>query len=129
MDNEKHIEDSCSTFIVHEEQVKKAGTDLLSGITSLNMADFFKILGDNTRIMILSALSKTELCVCDICSLLNMHQSAVSHQLKILRLSRLIKSRKEGRMVYYSLADHHIEDIFRFAKEHVSEPMYPEAQK
>jgi ArsR family transcriptional regulator, lead/cadmium/zinc/bismuth-responsive transcriptional repressor len=129
MDNKNHIEDSCSTFIVHDENVKRAREDLLSGITSLNMSDFFKILGDNTRIMILSALSNTELCVCDICRLLNMQQSAVSHQLKLLRMSRLIKSRKDGRMVYYSLADHHVEDIFRFALEHVSEPMYPGAEQ
>jgi ArsR family transcriptional regulator, lead/cadmium/zinc/bismuth-responsive transcriptional repressor len=120
--NKKSIQkDACSAFGVHEDRIARAKKNLPNDDSVHELADFFKILGDPTRIRILSALSKEELCVCDLFVLLGMDQSAVSHQLKMLRLSRLVKARREGRMMYYSLADHHIEEIFKCGKEHISE--------
>ncbi|MBO5223534.1 MAG: helix-turn-helix transcriptional regulator [Clostridia bacterium] len=86
-----------------------------------DMAELFKVFGDSTRVRILSALFYSELCVCDICSVLNMTKSAISHQLRILRQTKLVKSRREGKEVFYSLADGHIEKIFAMAKEHLEE--------
>jgi DNA-binding transcriptional ArsR family regulator len=125
--NKKTVQkDVCSAFGVHEDRIARAKKSLPNDASVHELADFFKILGDPTRIRILSALSKEELCVCDLFVLLGMDQSAVSHQLKMLRLSRLVKARREGRMMYYSLADHHIEGIFKYGKEHIQEG--PESQ-
>jgi DNA-binding transcriptional ArsR family regulator len=86
-----------------------------------DLAELFKVFGDSTRIKILWALGKAEMCVCDIASLLNTTQSAVSHQLRILRQSRLVKNRKEGKVVYYSLDDEHVGQIFEQGIAHISE--------
>ena len=85
------------------------------------LADFFKLFGDPTRIKILFALGASELCVSDIAALLHMNQSAVSHQLRILRQSRLIKSRKVGKLVFYSLNDRHIKHVLAQGFEHITE--------
>lgn len=87
----------------------------------MDLASLFKVFGDATRIKIIYSISQGELCVCDIADAIGMSQSAVSHQLKYLKLSRLIKSRKEGKEVYYSLDDAHIESIFSEALDHVKE--------
>ena len=79
----------------------------------------FKALADPTRVRIISVLAQTELCVCDLAATLGMSQSAVSHQLRLMRRMRLVKNRKAGRMVYYSLDDEHIDDLFRRGLEHV----------
>jgi ArsR family transcriptional regulator, lead/cadmium/zinc/bismuth-responsive transcriptional repressor len=121
MNNKSTQKDVCSAFGVHEDRIARAKKNLPNDNAVNEMAEFYKILGDPTRIRILSALSKEELCVCDLFVLLAMDQSAVSHQLKMLRMSRLVKARREGRMMYYSLADHHIEEIFKCGKEHISE--------
>ncbi|MCA5960601.1 metalloregulator ArsR/SmtB family transcription factor [Blautia sp. RD014234] len=85
------------------------------------LADLFKVFGDPTRIRILYALSAGELCVCDIASVLNMTQSAISHQLRVLKQIKLVKFRREGKTVYYSLADAHVETILSQGLEHVQE--------
>ena len=87
-----------------------------------DVADTFRILGDPTRIRILDALSGGELCVCDIASLAVISESAVSHQLRLLRSMRLVKSRRAGRLVFYALDDHHIIELLRQAHTHVEEP-------
>jgi ArsR family transcriptional regulator, lead/cadmium/zinc/bismuth-responsive transcriptional repressor len=128
MNKKSSQKDVCSAFGVHEDRIARAKKNLPNDSSVQDMAEFFKILGDPTRIRILSALSKEELCVCDLFVLLAMDQSAVSHQLKMLRLSRLVKARREGRMMYYSLADHHIEGIFKYGREHISEGPEPMAK-
>lgn len=85
------------------------------------MSDFFKVMGDGTRIQLLWALDECEMCVGDLAVLLNMTKSAVSHQLKVLRTAKLVKTTKQGKNVYYSLDDHHIKTILEKALEHVEE--------
>jgi ArsR family transcriptional regulator len=87
----------------------------------LDLADLFKVFGDSTRVRILCALFQAELCVCDIAALLGMSTSAISHQLRILKQSKLIKNRRDGKVVYYSLDDDHVKNIFNQGLEHVSE--------
>ncbi len=87
-----------------------------------DVADFFKMFADSTRIRILWALEESEMCVCDLAVLLNMTKSAISHQLKTLRMAKLVKSRREGKVIFYSLCDDHIKDILLKALEHVDEP-------
>lgn len=105
--------DRCEETIIHEEHVRAAQERLVSDLTATHLAELFKALGDPTRVRLLSALRSTgaELCVCDIAATLGMSQSAVSHQLRLLRTLRLVKYRKEGRMVYYSLDDEHVERL------------------
>lgn len=86
-----------------------------------DMAELFKVFGDSTRIKILYILSQYEMCVCDIASVLSMTQPAVSYQLKVLKQAKLIKNRRAGKTVYYSLADSHVETIIGMAKEHLEE--------
>ncbi len=111
--------DLCVETIIDEENVKKAEQALLNGLQATYLADTFKALADPTRIRIISILLHTELCVCDLAATLGMTQSAVSHQLRHMRQMRLVKSRKEGRMVYYSLDDEHISDLYQRGLEHV----------
>ena len=86
-----------------------------------DLADLFKVFGDSTRVRIICALFESEMCVCDIAAVLNMTQSAISHQLRVLKQARLVKYRRSGKTVYYSLADDHIQNIFNQAFEHVME--------
>ena len=111
---------SCEP-LAHESavsEVKKAMPDeaLLTGV-----AELFKVFGDPTRSRIICALQAAELCVCDIANLLDMSSSAISHQLRILKQSRVVNSRREGKTVYYSLADEHIKSLFDTALMHMSE--------
>lgn len=112
---------SCDCEVIHSEVVEKVKNELESDEVIFNLADFYKIFGDTTRIKILCALDKNEMCVCDISSILNMTISAVSHQLKILRESNLVKTKREGKVVYYSLADEHVKEIIECGLEHVLE--------
>ena len=99
----------CECTVIHQEvidKIKLPEEELL-----YDLGDFFKILGDSTRIKILSALFQSEMCVCDIAALLGMTQSAISHQLRVLKQGRLVKHRKKGKVVYYSLDDDHIKHI------------------
>jgi len=89
--------------------------------TFYDLADLFKVFGDSTRIKILWALDEAEMCVCDIATLLNMTQSAISHQLRVLKQANLVKNRKEGKIVYYSLDDDHVKQIFDQGLIHINE--------
>jgi DNA-binding transcriptional ArsR family regulator len=113
--------DVCQSRIVNHKKVEKVKEQMIQNDTISRLSETFGALSDPTRVKILHALSKTELCVCDISAILDMTISAVSHQLRILRNMRLVKFRKEGKMVYYSLDDQHILKLFKVATEHVKE--------
>lgn len=112
---------SCDCSVVHEDAVKRVGAAMPEGAFFLKIAEFFKILGDPTRIKIIYALEQGELCVCDISSVLGMTKSAVSHQLSLLRKANLVKYRRDGKNVFYSLSDQHISAIFEAGRDHVGE--------
>ncbi len=111
----------CECEELHPERIAAKRGEMPEDATLYDLADFFKIFGDSTRISILFAIDGCELCVCGIASLLGMTKSAVSHQLKILRQSALVKYRKVGKNVFYSLADEHVRDIIEKALEHIKE--------
>ncbi len=111
----------CENNVVHESVVEKVAKNIADEDLLYDVAELFKIFGDSTRIRILSALLQEELCVCDICSLLNMTKSAVSHQLRILRQAKLVKNRRSGKEIYYSLDDDHVAKIINLALEHAQE--------
>ena len=111
----------CGYLCVHEKTVAQVLRDMPDDETLYDLAELFKIFGDSTRIKILYALFEAELCVCDIAQLLNLSQSAVSHQLRVLKASRLVKPRREGKTVFYSLADDHVRKIIAQGMEHISE--------
>lgn len=115
----KKMEDICEVFCFNAEAVNEVKKKMLPPDEVLRLAETFKVLGDRTRINILHALSFRELCVCDLSTVLNMSSSAVSHQLRILRNARLVKYRREGKMVYYSLDDEHINNLFDQGLQHV----------
>ena len=120
MTDSKRLE-LCEEHVVHETTVRQAGEHMPEGRTLDRLAELFKLFGDPTRVRILCALFESEMCVCDIAQLLNMNQSAISHQLKILKQSRLVKSRREGKAVFYSLADGHVRTIINQGLEHIEE--------
>lgn len=111
----------CEYEHVHDEVVEQVSVDMPDEDLLYDAAELFKIFGDSTRIRILSALTKAELCVCDICTLLNMTKSAVSHQLRILRQSKLVRNKRVGKEVYYSLDDEHVYSIINLALDHLKE--------
>lgn len=113
--------DSCSFTVIHEEKVRKVKEHLPEEEVLYDLAELFKVFGDSTRIKILCALFEEEMCVCDISSLLGVSQSAISHQLRVLKQARLVKFRREGKIVYYSLADDHIKHIFDQGLNHILE--------
>lgn len=113
--------ESCDCTIIHNDIVEMVKANLLTEEKSYDLSEFFKVFGDNTRIKIIHALSMEEMCVCDISALLNISRSAISHQLKGLRQSKLVKPRKEGKVVYYSLDDDHIKQIFNQGLQHINE--------
>lgn len=114
-------ESICDCDIIHEDKVMSAKANMLNESTLLDIASFYKALSDSTRIKIINLLEKNELCVCDISVILNMTKSAVSHQLKNLKEMNLIKSRKKGKEVWYSLADEHVSKVFDISLEHILE--------
>lgn len=111
----------CKSCTIHSEVVKKVQANMTNDDKLKDLAIFFKAFGDDTRIKIINALLISEMCVCDLASLFNVTQSAVSHQLKMLKQLRLVKYRREGKVVYYSLDDCHIKNIFEQALNHVNE--------
>lgn len=111
----------CSCEVIHEEVVAQVRSQMPNKETFARLADFYKMFSDSTRIQILQALEYSEMCVCDLAVLLGMTKSAISHQLKSLRLSNLVKYRKEGKVVYYSLADDHVKTILDQGFIHVHE--------
>ncbi len=118
MPNNNEIE-KCEFLFVHEETVRKVREKMPEEDTLYDLAEFFKIFGDSTRIRILYALFEQELCVCDIAGLLNLSQTAVSHQLRILKTNKLVKARRDGKTVFYSLDDSHVHDILDMGIEHL----------
>jgi DNA-binding transcriptional ArsR family regulator len=113
--------DVCSVVCIHPEKVDRARTRMVSEGTAERLAELFKVLADPTRVRILSALQHGELCVCDLAAAISASQSAVSHQLRLLRVARLVKVRREGKMAFYSLDDDHVRHLFREGLEHVAE--------
>jgi len=111
----------CDCEVIHEETVRKIRKKMPKDEDFYDLADLYKMFADSTRVRILWALSCNEMCVCDIAVLLEMTKSAISHQLKSLRLSNLVKYDKRGKEVYYSLADSHVKDIFKKGFEHIHE--------
>lgn len=119
---ERQEEALCCDFMhVHEEIVDKVVEVMPEEEQLLDLAEFFKVFGDSTRIKILYVLSQSEMCVCDIATLLQMGQSAISHQLRVLKQMRLVKFRREGKTIFYSLSDDHIQMILAQGMEHIEE--------
>lgn len=111
----------CDCEMIHEEVVENARAKMPDEDELYDLADFFKIFGDSTRVKIIWALDEQEMCVCDIAALLNMSKSAISHQLRTLKQADLVKHRRDGKVVYYSLKDDHVKDIFEKGMEHIRE--------
>lgn len=113
--------DLCEVFSTDEQRTARVRDGLVNESTAATLAETFRALGDPTRVRILDALSQSELCVCEIASVVGMSESAVSHQLRLLRSLRIVRSRRQGRMVSYALDDHHITHLFAQARRHVEE--------
>lgn len=111
----------CETQHVHENLVHQIEDGMPSEEMMKSLAEFYKVFGDMTRIKILCVLSQTELCVCDLAEVTGMTQSAISHQLRMLKQMKLVKNRRDGKTVYYSLADDHIQSILNQGLEHIAE--------
>ena len=111
----------CDTVEVHEDLLKIVKETMPDEKELNDLADLFKIFGDYTRIRILFVLFEAEVCVCDLAQVLHMTQSAISHQLKILKQSKLVKNRREGKSIFYSLADDHVRSIIAQGREHIEE--------
>ncbi len=121
MDKEFSDEFKCEVTTVHQNLVDQVRHNRPKEEKLYDLAELFKVFGDTTRIKIIWALFETEMCVCDIASLLDMTQSAISHQLRVLKQARLVKPRREGKNMYYSLDDEHIEAIFYQGMKHINE--------
>ena len=111
---------SCDCNIIHQDKVNNVIESMPSDKTFLHLADLFKLIGDTTRCRILFTLDKNEMCVCDIANVLDMTKSAVSHQLAVLRKSNIVKCRRSGKEVYYTLDDDHINKLFEIGLEHIN---------
>lgn len=111
----------CDCEVIHADIVNEVKKRIPHDEDIYDLSDFFKVLGDSTRMKIIWALDESEMCVCDIAVLLNMTKSAISHQLRALRNANLVKFRKEGKTVYYSLKDDHVRDIYEIGMEHIKE--------
>lgn len=118
MANEELI---CDCEVIHADIVNEVKARMPCEEDIYDLSDFFKVLGDSTRMKIIWALDESEMCVCDIAVLLNMTKSAISHQLRALRNANLVKFRKEGKTVFYSLKDQHVRDIYEIGMEHIKE--------
>ena len=114
-------EELCESNEIHEDLLKIVDETLPEETELYDLAELFKVFGDSTRIRILFALFEAEVCVCDLAKALNMTQSAISHQLRILKQNKLVKSRREGKSIFYSLADDHVRTIINQGREHIEE--------
>jgi DNA-binding transcriptional ArsR family regulator len=112
---------SCDCELIHREAVEAVSGKALPSDSYQKLADLFKMFADGTRVRLLHALEQKELCVCDLAALLGVTKSAVSHQLKSLKMANLVKFRREGQVVYYSLADDHVKTILDIGLEHINE--------
>ena len=113
--------DVCSGNVIHKDKIKEVKSVIPKDEELYDLSEFFKVFGDLTRIKIICALFQTEMCVCDLAELLGVTQSAISHQLKTLKIARLVRYRREGKIVYYSLDDEHIKHIFDEGLKHIRE--------
>ena len=120
-DIDKINDEKCEVTLIHEDNVKKAINKLPNDELIADLSDMFKIFGDQTRVKILMALESGEMCVCDIAAVMDMSQSAISHQLRVLKQSNIVKTRRQGKVVYYSISDDHVKEIFDIAIVHVQE--------
>jgi len=120
MTAEQSVE-KCDWLCIHQDIVKKVLSSMPEETQLYDLAELFKIFGDTTRIKILYVLFQSEMCVCDIAQLLNMGQSAISHQLRVLKQAKLVKARREGKTIFYSLADSHVRTIIDQGFEHIEE--------
>lgn len=111
----------CEVHEIHQDLLEIVKKTMPDETELYDLAELFKIFGDSTRIRILFVLFEAEVCVCDLAQVLNMTQSAVSHQLKILKQNKLVKSRREGKSIFYSLADDHVRTIIAQGQEHIEE--------
>ena len=122
IDKNEKVEDAvCDILCVHHEVIDKYSDQLITLDRANSLSELFKTMGDPTRIRIMDALAKTEFCVCDLAELLGLSQSATSHQLRVLRNNDLVKYRREGKMVYYSMHDSHVSELYRQGLEHIDE--------
>ena len=113
--------ESCSCNIIHKDVVEEVKDTLPQEEILYDLAELFKVFGDSTRIKIICSLFESEMCVCDLSALLNISQSAISHQLRVLKSARLVKFRRAGKVIYYSLDDEHIKQIFDAGLHHITE--------
>ena len=109
----------CDCNVIHENVVEDVKSKMLDNEFITEISTFFKILGDNTRVKILFALDHNEMCVCDIANVLNMTKSSIAHQLSYLKDLNIVKSRKSGKEVYYSLDDEHVKEVFEVVISHI----------
>lgn len=118
---DNNLIESCDYLHAHNDIISEVTRRMPQEDLLMDLAELFKVFGDSTRIRILYVLFVSEMCVCDIAQLLNMTQSAISHQLRILKQSRLIKARRDGKTVFYSLADEHVRTVIGMGMEHITE--------
>ncbi|MCI9403171.1 MAG: helix-turn-helix transcriptional regulator [Oscillospiraceae bacterium] len=118
---QEELLERCELIHVHEDIVEKVKANMPDEETLYDLADLFRIFADSTRIKILYLLFESEMCVCDIAQLLGMTQSAISHQLRALKQAKLVKNRRDGKTVFYSLADDHVRTIINQGMDHVTE--------
>lgn len=111
----------CEEHMVHNELLQRVNGKMPDEEEISDLSDLFKVFGDSTRLKIMFVLFESEVCVCDLAELLNMTQSAISHQLKVLKQSKLVTSRRDGKSIFYSLADNHVRSIIAQGREHIEE--------
>lgn len=119
--NRNTVNNRCDCTIIHEDIVAAVRAAMPQAEKLIAAAEFFRLFGDGTRLRILAALSTAEMCGCDLATILATTQSAVSHQLRLLKQARLVRSRREGKIVYFSLDDDHIHEVLQIGLHHVSE--------
>ena len=117
----KNEAECCDVICIHKDRVQKVLKSMPGELLLSELADFYKVFADVTRIRILCVLLESEMCVCDLAEVLYMTQSAISHQLRVLKQMKLVKNRREGKTVFYSLADGHIQSIISQGMEHITE--------
>ena len=120
-ENKKERFEGCECNEIHEDLLNIVNETMPEETELYDLAELFKVFGDSTRIRILFVLFEAEVCVCDLAKVLNMTQSAISHQLRILKQNKLVKNRREGKTVFYSLADEHVRTIIAQGQEHIEE--------
>ena len=121
MSEQEPVLEQCDYMHLHEKVIEQVQEEMPEEEILYDLAELFKVFGDSTRIKILYVLFQPEMCVCDIAQLLNMSQSAISHQLRVLKQAQLVKYRREGKTVFYSLADAHVNTILNQGLEHIEE--------